>query len=217
MTLAPLTEVPTAAGTEGIADYMYTRADPSATRALSIKTDYLRTDVDVLHDDVHRLHERTREQDLNERTLAKSRKDVPALLTELANERGMAWSDIADLARVSVSAVRKWRKGGDASAESRGRLAAIASLLDVLEEKALVQDPAQWMEMELPLGAGYFVRPLDLYREGHSAPLLDIAEQRMSPEKVLDDIDPGWRDARRTSFDVRVDTDGERTIFFRND
>jgi hypothetical protein len=47
------------------------------------------------------------------------------------------------------------------------------------------------MEMELPLAAGYYIRPLDLYLNGQDMALLDIAEQRRPVEHILDDIRPG--------------------------
>lgn len=219
MTTTQTTVAPTAAPTGtyagGIEDYAATAA-PTATRTLSLRVDYLRTRADSLGGEVHDLHGEVRDLDLNDRTLDKGKSDAATLLNELAYERGMAWSDIAELAEVSVSAVRKWRKGGDASAESRGRLAKIAALLDLLEEKGLVQDPARWMEMDLPLGSGYHVRPLDLYLAGHAAALLDIAEQRRPLTHVLDDLAPNWRESR-SKFEVFTDTDGERSIRMRDE
>jgi transcriptional regulator with XRE-family HTH domain len=128
----------------------------------------------------------------------------------------MGWSDIAELAGVSISAIRKWRKGGDASPDSRTRLARIAALLDVLEEKGLVQDPATWMDMDLPLGPGYFIRPLDLYLDGHVTALIDLAEQRRTMTQVLDEVRPDWRSSR-SDFKVFTDTDGDRSIRLRSE
>ena len=184
---------------------------PTATRTLSLRVDYLRSNVDNLGGEVHELHVEARELDLTERTFEKGKKAVATLLEELTSERGMGWSDIAEAVGVSVSAIRKWRKGGDASPESRNNLARIAALLDVLEEKGLVQDPAHWMEMDLPLGAGYFIRPLDLYLDGHVTALIELAEQRRSMTQVLDEVRPDWR-ASRSDFEVYTDTDGERSI-----
>lgn len=213
MTVAESVAAPTGTYVGGIEDYATTAA-PTATRSLSLRVDYLRTRADSIGGEVEDLHGEVRDLDLNDRILEKGKRDVGALLNELAYDRGMAWSNIAELAEVSVSAVRKWRKGGDASAESRNRLAKIAALLDLLEEKGLVQDPARWMEMDLPLGAGHHVRPLDLYLSGHALALLDIAEQRRPPAQVLDGIYPDWRD-RRSEFEVFTDTDGEQSIRMR--
>src|SRR5687767_174612 len=119
---------PTRTVASGVADYTETVA-PSATRSLSLRADYLRSNVDTLGGEVHELHGDTRELDLRERMFERSKNSVPALLGELAYERGMGWSDIAELAGVSVSAVRKWRKGGDASPDRRMRLARIVAFL----------------------------------------------------------------------------------------
>jgi transcriptional regulator with XRE-family HTH domain len=166
--------------------------------------------------DVHDLQDEVRAMDLGDRARIKSKKDVPSLLDELAHQRGMSWTDIAEVTSVSVSAVRKWRKGGDASAESRQRLARYAALLDTLEVKGVIQDPAGWMEMNLPLNAGYYIRPFDLYLEGQDVALLDIAEQRKPVEHVLDSIRPGWRESR-SQFEVFEDTDGQRSIRIRSE
>ncbi|MGH3872062.1 MAG: helix-turn-helix domain-containing protein [Pseudonocardiaceae bacterium] len=205
---------PTGTSAGAVSDYA--ASAPSATRALSLRADYLRTEMDVRAGEVQELHGEARELDLNDRTLEKSKKSVPGLLEELTRDRGMGWSDIAEVVGVSVSAIRKWRKGGDASPGSRRKLSRIAALLDVLEEKALVQDPAAWMEMDLPLETGYFIRPLDLYLERHVTALIDLAEQRQTVTQVLDQVRPNWRDSR-SGFEVFLDTDGERSIRHRND
>jgi transcriptional regulator with XRE-family HTH domain len=197
----------------GIKDYAPV---PSGTRALSIQVDDLRTRTDMTVNDVHGLQDEVRAMDLSDRARIKSKKDVPSLLDELAHQRGMSWTDIAEVTNVSISAVRKWRKGGDASAESRQRLARYAALLDLLEEKGVIQDPAGWMEMDLPLSAGYYIRPFDLYLEGQDVALLDIAEQRKPVEQVLDSIRPGWRESR-SQFEVFEDTDGQRSIRIRSE
>lgn len=201
---------PTGTDAGGVADYT-NAATSTATRSLSLRADYLRSNVDSLGGEVHELHGEARELDLRERTFEKSKNSVETILEELAYERGMGWSDIAELAGVSVSAVRKWRKGGDASPDSRTRLARISAVLDVLEVKGLVQDPAAWMEMDLPLESGYFIRPLDLYLEGHVIALIDLAERRKSMEQVLDETRPEWRSSR-SDFELFEASDGERAI-----
>jgi transcriptional regulator with XRE-family HTH domain len=207
-----LTSTGTSAG-DDIKDYAVV---PIGTRALSIEVDELRTRTDLDRGRAQDLHNQVRALNLDQRTRNKSRHDVPALLDELAYQHGMAWTHIAEIADVSVSAVRKWRKGNDASPESRSRLAKFAALLDTLEEEAHIEDPATWMEMELPLAAGYYIRPLDLYLNGQDMALLDIAEQRRPVEHVLDDIRPDWR-ATRSKFEVFDDTDGMRSIRIRGE
>lgn len=209
--MKPPTRTGTYAG--GIRDYAPV---PIGTRALSLRVDDLRTRSDLVGGQVQDLQDEVREKDLTQRALNKSRFDVPALLDELAYERGMSWTDIAEIAEVSVSAVRKWRKGSDSTPENRRRLARFAALLDTLEEKGIIQDPANWMEMDLPLASGYYIRPLDLYLSGHDGALLEIAEQRRPIEHVLDDIRPGWRETR-SKFEVFEDTDGMRSIRAREE
>jgi hypothetical protein len=185
------------------------------TLALSMRADYLRTASNLVGVEIEDAHEQVREMDLANRTVAKSRNGVRSLLDELAYQRGMAWTHIAEIANVSVSAVRKWRKGGDASPDTRVQLAKFAALLDMLEEKA-IQDPANWMEMDLPLGAGYHIRPLDLYLNGHDVALLDIPEHRRPVEHILDYVQPGWRETR-SKFEVFEDIDGFRSIRVRSE
>lgn len=205
---------PTGTSAGGVAEYAPTT--PNETRALSLRTDYLRTEVDMLGGEVQELHSEIREHDLADRSLEKSKKSVANLLEELASDRGMGWSDIAEIVGVSVSAVRKWRKGGLASPESRSRLARVAALLDVLEEKGVIEDPAAWMEMDFTLEPGYFIRPLDLYLEGHLTELVELAEHRQTTAQVLDRVRPNWRQSR-SDFEVVVDVDGERSIRRRDE
>lgn len=200
---------PTGTSAGGVSPY--SPAAASETRALSLRADYLCTEVDVLGGEMHELHGEIREHDLADRTLEKSKQSVPSLLEELTAVRGMGWSDVAEVVGVSVSAIRKWRKGGAAAPESRRRLAQIAALLDVLEEKGAIDDPAGWMEMDFSLDPGYFIRPLDVYLEGHVTALIELAEQRQTITQVLDRVRPNWRE-NRSNFEVFLDADGQRSI-----
>jgi len=125
----------------------------------------------------------------------------------------MAWTGIARLAGVSVSALRKWRTSGSASAEHRLALARLAAFLDLLSEYA-IEDPAQWMEMRLPLPTGYLIRPIDLYRRGAVSGLLEYASARCTAEQILDQIDADWRDAR-SEFETYDAPDGAKAIRIR--
>lgn len=170
------------------------------------------TDIDTLAADVQESYNETRDRELRGRTFEKAKKDVASLLSELAIDRGMSWSNIAELAQVSVSAVRKWRNGGAATPDKRTVLARLAATLDLLEEKGTIGDPAAWMELDLPFDEpGHYIRPLDLYLSGHDIALLDIAERRRSVAQVLDAVTPAWR-RQRSNFEVYTDTDGQRSI-----
>lgn len=205
---------PTGTAAGGVSDYA--PATTTQTRSLSLRADYLRTEVDLLGGEVQEIHGAVREHDLTDRTLEKSKKSVASLLSELAGDRGMGWSDIAEVVSVSVSAVRKWRNGGVAKPDSRVKLARFAALLDVLEEKGLIEDPAAWMEMNFTLEPGDFIRPLDLYLEGHITELLELAEQRQTTAQVLDQVRPNWRQSR-SDFEVFLDSDGQRAIRLRDE
>ena len=201
---------------EGAAGYKVP-APTNNTQALSLAYDDLRTDVDLLGADVRRDHNRAREVDLNTRTFYKSGYSVDELLYELSNKRNLLWSTIAEVSKVSVSAVRKWRTGGSPSNANKRAIARFAAMLELLEETGVITDPASWIEMDLPFDEdGYYLRPLDLYLHGHYISLLDIAERRKSVVQVLDEVMPDWR-ASRSRFDVYVDVDGSRSLKTRTD
>lgn len=203
-------------GTAGSALTGYPRTEPSETAApmlLSQHAGWLRTQVDALGRDVANVHQEIRDYDLDKRAAAKGRNGVASLLTELAFDRGMAWADIARMTGVSVSAVRKWRASKAASAEHRLALARLAAFLDLLAEYA-IEDPAQWMEMRLPLPPGYAITPIDIYQRGELAALLEYASQRRTAEQILDEIDPQWRD-KRSNFEAYDAPDGAKAIRLR--
>lgn len=175
---------------------------------LSTEIGWTRSVVADISRQVDEVHHDSLVGDLRNRGGVKARQGVRALLDELAVERGMAWADIARLTHVSVSAVRKWRKGGDASPEKRQQLAVLAAFLDILSELP-VEDPAQWMEVPLALPEGYSIRPFELYERGYITELLDIAGGRRYPDAVLDEIDPSWRETRRSSVEIFQAHDGQ--------
>ena len=190
--------------------------DESATAAsvlLAQRAGLLRSQADAIGHDVALLHQEVRSYDLDQRAAVKSRRGVSVLLAELAVERGMAWADIARLVGVSVAAIRKWRASGSATPDNRLALARLAAFLDLLGEYA-IDDPAQWMEMRLPLPPGYVIRPMDLYQRGQLTPLLEYASQRLSAHDILDAIDPNWRDMR-SDFETYDAQDGSKAIRVR--
>lgn len=187
----------------------------TASTALASEAGWVRSQADSLRNRADDLHHDVQTYDLDQRAAVKARSGVPTLLNELAVERGMAWSDIARLVGVTVAAVRKWRRAeGGASAESRAELARLAAFLDLLSESA-IEDPAQWMEMRLPLPDGYVHTPMDLYRRAAYIPLLDYASQRRTAAQVLDEVDPDWRD-KRSDFEVYTESDGEQAFRLRD-
>lgn len=156
-------------------------------------------------------HHESQHQHLDTRTSVKAKAGVSSLLEELAISRGMSWVNIAKVAGVSVSAVRKWRKGGTATADNRLSLARLAAVCDLLEDFS-VEDPARWMELKMmPLPKDYFFRPIDLYVAGRYTAIFDYASERKTAEAVLNDVDPEWREDR-SGFEVVAMADGERFI-----
>lgn len=201
-------------GTAGSALTGYPTVDsPTAAAKLAAKAGWVRSQADAIRNDADSLHRKVQSYNLDERASAKGRQGVSSLLKELAIERGMAWTDIARLIGVSIGAVRKWRTDGSASPDNRLGLARLAAFLDLLAECA-VEDPAQWMEMRLPLPPGFAITPMDLYRRGGLTALLDYASQRRTAEQVLEEADPRWRDAR-SDFEVYDAPDGEKAIRIR--
>lgn len=182
------------------------------TAALNEQVGWLRSQADLVHSDAADLHHETQSYDLQARAASKARRGVPALLAELS-DRGMAWADIARLVGVSVSAVRKWRADGPASPESRWQLAELAAFLDLLADYP-IDDPAQWMEMNLPLPAGFRVTPMELYRDGAHTALLDFATERLGAAELLDKVRPQWR-SLESDFEVYDAEDGAKALRVR--
>jgi hypothetical protein len=204
-------------GTAGSAVTAYLPAEPATADSTLLvqRVGWLRSQANVLGKDVASVHEKAWNHDLDQRAANKARRGVPALLAELAVDRGMAWTDIARLVSVSVSGLRKWRTSGSASAEHRLALARLAAFLDLLSEYP-IEDPAQWMEMRLPLPPGYVITPIDLYQRGAQSGLLEYASEQRTAEQVLDQFDPGWRDAR-SDFESYDAPDGAKAIRPRRD
>lgn len=190
-----------------------TMSSPTASDLVR-EVGWLRSRKDLFSGDVDDLHHEVQNYDLDQRAAVKARSGVPTLLVELA-DRGMAWADIARMVGVSVAAVRKWRSNGGAAPESRMQLARLTAFLDLLEESA-IEDPAQWMELTLPLPSGYPVTANDLYARGAYTPLLDYAAQRRTATEVMDEVDDQWR-IKRSDFEVFTDSDGARSIRPRTD
>ena len=190
--------------------------DVTETIGDAIAASWLRDTSRIRSEQLRDIHRRLQATQYAVRTVRKIEEDVPSLLEELGPRRGMAWSDIATLVGVTVAAIRKWRQGGDAAPENRKRLAKIAALLDVIEESNLISDPAQWLEVPLPLPPGYTVRPMDLYKAGHVDALLDYAAHRIEPQALMDEVESDWRESRRSNFEVYDASDGQKAIRLRS-
>lgn len=176
---------------------------------LSNRVAGIRDEARFLGEDAEELHRAIQHYDLNERAALKSRQGHIALLGELSDKRGMGWSDIALAVGVSLSGVRKWRKGGDCSPDNRIELSRLSAILDLADE-AMVVDPAGWLLT--PVLPGYTIRHIDLIASGRADLVLDCAFQMKTPTAVLDEFDPEWRETYRRQFDIIDDEDGIRSL-----
>ncbi|NLG66009.1 MAG: hypothetical protein GX537_10435 [Actinobacteria bacterium] len=148
-----------------------------------------------------------RQLDVKARRLAKA--GMLRLLGGLA-DCGFAWRDIAALAGVSVSAVRRWRQGETPTGDNLLRVARVVALVETLREDHLVSDVASWMEM--PLAQESPLTALDLAVAGRLPDVVDVAAGHSTGESVLDLWRPGWRAEFRSEFEVFEAPDGEPGI-----
>lgn len=172
----------------------------------------LRDRAEATNRDVADLHRRVNASDLDRRMHFKVREDVPKLLRLLSEDRGMAWNDVAECIGVSGQAIRKWRKGENATGPNRLALAKLAAFLDILSELG-IGDPASWLEV--PIVAGYPVRGFDLYAAGRADLVLEWANTRVpSGEAILDLFDRDWR--RRFPREYETFRAGDRNLSIRH-
>jgi hypothetical protein len=110
--------------------------------------------------------------------------------------------------RVSVPAVRKWRKGESITGENRRRLSILAAFVELLDDHFHIEDPATWMEM--PLTDGTSITGVDVYAAGHHQHLLEYSGGHREPEHLLDDSIPEWRTSTSESeFEIFEGPDGQ--------
>lgn len=132
-------------------------------------------------------------------------RNVSELLHELSDQQGMTWVDMSRMLRVSVPALRKWRRAGGVSAENRDRLAGLVAFLQVLYE-AGVRDPAQWITQ--PLVDGYTVTIMDLYSPDVASEFVELGAGDATPVMLLDRIAPQWRETYKSEYEVVIAEDG---------
>lgn len=148
---------------------------------------------------------------LSEMADRNARRAVTEMLAELSQDQGVMWSDIAAALRISVPALRKWRKNTSGTTpENHRKLAQLTAFYAVLDK--LVASPARWMLM--PIVEGHNVTPADVYSPEHAERLLDLAAGNVgtTAEGVLDAIAPGWRDTWRSDYEIFEAADGELSM-----
>lgn len=177
------------------------------------ETGHLRDRSEVLNDDVRSLDHEARRRKLDDLANALAQRGLLELL-ESARGYGFAWRTIADVVGVSVPALRKWRRGGNASPDNLHAVAGLVAACQVAERMlSPTRDVAAWFE--LPLAPHHMTR-LDLYVEGHIDELFDLASERTTASAVLDRVRPDWR-SETSDFEVVQGEDGQPAIVRRQE
>ncbi len=143
------------------------------------------------------LHDRAQEFHLDDRAGALAQHAPGVLLTALGDERGMPWSLVAQLVGVSPTAVRKWRRDGALTPESRSRLARLVAFCQIVPEvDPLIGDVTLWLQSPAISGATTLT-PADIFARGAEIALLNRAAKRITAEQLLDTVVPDWRATTR--------------------
>jgi hypothetical protein len=159
---------------------------------LRAQTAEIRDEAARLHERAGQLHTSVQAADLDRRAAALAQNNPADLLETLGEDLGMPWSLVAELIGVSPTAIRKWRKGGALTPDSRIRLARLVAFCQVIAElEPRITDPALWLQTQLAAATSLTAK--DLYAAGHADQLLDLAAQRASRTEVLDAFSANWR------------------------
>jgi len=163
----------------------------------------------VRHEDYGDLHKTIHDVEWRISAAERGKASVTSMLGELA-DLGFAWRDIARLVNVSVPAVQKWRRGENASGDSRSRIAGLLAACDLIANHYMVDEIASWFEM--PLSPSAPVTPITLYAANRADLVFEFASGHADPEALLSDFDPDWRERYRSDFEVFEASDGNRSI-----
>lgn len=195
-----------------------------ATGDLAVRAAELTDRYDRGANDAQELHTEALQHALTALTMDLEREPLAELLDELSGRFGFSWSTLARCLRVTPTAVRKWRRGEEPSAENKQRVAyALAFARKLQEIDARLTDVGYWLEA--PMSAETTLTRADLYRGGAAVDLLRmarssvrVAPDTLRPEQVLDVHVPGWRrsHARDERFAVRWDEEGMPSIVVDN-
>lgn len=117
-------------------------------------------------------------------------KDSKAVLLELASKCAFSWSDLSRMLGVSVPAIRKWRMSGNVSSENFAKMAHLAAFASILRDRGI--SASTWLST--PSVPGFTVAPKHVYTSVAAPQLLDLALDGEDTEKVLDELEPRWRE-----------------------
>ncbi len=175
-------------------------------REIAARAGHVRNSSSLVNTDATELqHEATYIQ-LDIRTARLARQE-PATLLEQLSDMGFAWRDIARMVGVSVPALRRWRAGDLPSGEHRRGIAQLLAFAETIRDEHMIFEPASWME--IPISRQAPTTPIDLYAAGHLDAAFDLASEHLTPEGVLDQTEPGWRDKYRSDWEVDTADDGQ--------
>ena len=187
------TDERTDAPTADVAVDRGTAADSeNIARNIVRQSSFLRSEIRMLDGDAIELHRQAQAHELDIRTVRMCKQAATDLLQRMYLA-GFSWTDVAQLLKVSLAAVRKWRKGDSLSGQHFRALGRAVAFLELLETHG-VEDPAAWMEM--PLVESHPIRGIDVYVDLPDgwALLLDMAAgHELEPAVLLDSADPEWR------------------------
>lgn len=192
----------------GITSAAATQQDATEYSDLTESVGFTRSTVDVISTDVRKLHNDILNREWRQDTIRRSKQGVQSLLEDIS-ELGFSWNDVARLSGVSVPAVRKWRRGGQASGDNRMKLAALLAACDILGRHFMVEEIASWFETPMPESP---VTPMDLYCADRVDLVFELASANMESREILDEFDPDWRKRYDSPFEVVDGEDGIASI-----
>lgn len=173
----------------------------------------IRDGVTRISSDAAQLHGDVQLLELHQLTRAFEQAPAIDLLDRLSEHHAFSWAVLARVARVSPTAVRKWRRGETISPVFHQRLAELAAFCELLGRIAPTNDDVSyWLEM--PVIGRSDISRLEVYLGSHTTELLDLATGRLSGEAVLDRASPNWREQAQgaTSSSVVWHEDGSPSI-----
>ncbi len=192
----------------GITSTAAAQQDASEYSDLTESVGFTRSTVNVISTDVRKLHNNILNREWRQDTVRRSKQGVQSLLDDIS-DLGFSWNDVARLSGVSVPAVRKWRRGGQASGDNRMKLAALLAACDILGRHFMVEEVASWFETPMPETP---ITPMDLYCANRVDLVFELASANMESREILDEFDPNWRKRYDSPFEVVEGEDGTSSI-----
>ncbi|RYQ26500.1 hypothetical protein PG2029B_1097 [Bifidobacterium pseudolongum subsp. globosum] len=192
----------------GITSPAAAQQDASEYSDLTESVGFTRSTVNVISTDVRKLHNNILNREWRQDTVRRSKQGVQSLLDDIS-DLGFSWNDVARLSGVSVPAVRKWRRGGQASGDNRMKLAALLAACDILGRHFMVEEVASWFETPMPETP---ITPMDLYCANRVDLVFELASANMESREILDEFDPNWRKRYDSPFEVVEGEDGTSSI-----